>query len=527
MLAARPVAIGAAREALELAGGQAEDLAELADRTASPEGGKCRDQRRAIVPVALVHTWDQLFADVAREVEVDVGESSQILVQEAPQRQPACDRIDVGEPGQVADERGDRRSSPAPGSQQRPNRIWPAYLERDLARELEHVVVEQEEARQPEPVDHAQLLLQPCLRLSVGGARGIAVDRLAAVDARGGRRSRPVALIQAYPAQLGQAPRGAFVLGSRIAIAEVLRQVEGQLLGEQQRLADRLGMLREAPRHRPRVAHHVAVVAPAQRLGGIERRVVAERHEGILQLGSGGHVSMDVAAGHAPDPQPPGERRERAVAGAIVTGVGTLQLHVQAFGSERVEQPPGRSLVVTTVTDQRSAGTARQADEALRVVEQRSQVHRRIAELAPPSSRSDARVRVGQRDDPAEVAPAALVANEQGDVAGPSGSSPRNGGAVRRASHVRVNDHVDLGAVDRPHAMLLGEDRKLHRAGDRVVVGQRQRLIAKFAGAPYELLRKRDAIQEGVRRMAVQLYIRCRERQLPPHASWTNQPPGP
>ncbi len=108
-----------------------------------------------------------------------------------------------------------------------------------------------------------------------------------------------------------------------------------------------------------------------------------ERHERVLQLGPGARVRVDVAGGHASDSQPPGERGQRAVAGAIVAGVRALQLHVQALRAERVEQPPGRALVVDAATDHRSAGTARQADEALGVVDHRLHVHRRLGVLAP------------------------------------------------------------------------------------------------------------------------------------------------
>ena len=78
----------------------------------------------------------------------------------------------------------------------------------------------------------------------------------------------------------------------------------------------------------------------------------------------------------------------------------------------------------------------------------------RPARLARGAGRV-ARVRVGEREDAAEVAPAALVAHEQRQVA-----------AARQ---------VDLGAVDRPHPELAGGLGELHRAGDRVVVGQRER----------------------------------------------------
>src|ERR1039458_9789990 len=50
---------------------------------------------------------------------------------------------------------------------------------------------------------------------------------------------------------------------------------------------------------------------------------------------------MHIAGGHAPDPQPPGERGQRVVASAIVAGGWTLQLHVQPLRPERVEQSSG------------------------------------------------------------------------------------------------------------------------------------------------------------------------------------------
>ena len=91
-------------------GGRPERLAELADRAARAVGRERGDQRRAIVPVALVDARDQHLADVAREVEVDVRQRGQLLVEEAPDQQLVGDRVDVREAGQVADDRGDARS---------------------------------------------------------------------------------------------------------------------------------------------------------------------------------------------------------------------------------------------------------------------------------------------------------------------------------------------------------------------------------------------------------------------------------
>ena len=79
--------VGAARDALDLPRRQAERLAELADRPARAEGREGGHQRRALAPVALVHARDQHLADVAREVEVDVGQRGELLVEEAPEQQ--------------------------------------------------------------------------------------------------------------------------------------------------------------------------------------------------------------------------------------------------------------------------------------------------------------------------------------------------------------------------------------------------------------------------------------------------------
>ena len=66
--------VGDARESLELGERQPERLAEIADRPARAVGGEARDEGGVLVPVALGERDDQLLADVAREVEVDVGD---------------------------------------------------------------------------------------------------------------------------------------------------------------------------------------------------------------------------------------------------------------------------------------------------------------------------------------------------------------------------------------------------------------------------------------------------------------------
>ena len=119
-------------------------------------------------------------------------------------------------------------------------------------------------------------------------------------------------------------------------------------------------------------------------------------------------------------------------------------------------------------------------------------------------------VRVGERDDPAEVAPAAPVAYQQRQV-------------TAAGSAVGGCGQVDLGAVDRSQPALLGRLGQLHRARERVVVGERQRRMAELARAFHQLSRQRYAVQERVRRVAVELSVGWRGHS--PHGACVYQPP--
>ncbi len=161
------VALGDPRQPFELGERQAERLAEVADRPARVVRRERGDERGVLVPVALCDRDDQLLADVAREVEVDIRSRGKLPVEEAPEREVGLDRIDVREAGQVADDRADRASAPAPGRQRVPRRSTPAHLERDVLRKLEHLPVEQEEAGELELGDEGELLVEPPPRLSL------------------------------------------------------------------------------------------------------------------------------------------------------------------------------------------------------------------------------------------------------------------------------------------------------------------------------------------------------------------------
>src|SRR5689334_7101550 len=83
----------------------------LADRPARTVGGESRHQGRLLTTVALVYARHQGLANVTREVQVNVGQRSQLLVEEATDQKLIGDRVDMREPGQVADDRRHARAA--------------------------------------------------------------------------------------------------------------------------------------------------------------------------------------------------------------------------------------------------------------------------------------------------------------------------------------------------------------------------------------------------------------------------------
>ena len=164
-------AVGQPGEPLELCLRQAERLADIADRAARAIGGEARDERGVLVAVPLRDGDDELLADVAREVEVDVRDRGQLAVEEASERELVGDGIDVREAREVTDDRADRAAAAAAGRQKAARRAAPSHLEGAFPRQLEHLPVEEEEAGEPELVDELDLLLQAD-RAPAGAASG-------------------------------------------------------------------------------------------------------------------------------------------------------------------------------------------------------------------------------------------------------------------------------------------------------------------------------------------------------------------
>src|SRR5207248_1934704 len=100
-----------------------------------------------------------------------------------------------------------------------------AHLECARTGQLEHLPVEQEEPRQPEAGDQLKLLAQPFARLRANDSA-----------------SRSVALGERFPADPLELPVGRVgAVGEvGVAVAELLRQVEGAPLGDLAGAGDRI-----------------------------------------------------------------------------------------------------------------------------------------------------------------------------------------------------------------------------------------------------------------------------------------------
>ena len=254
-------------------------------------------------------------------------------------------------------------------------------------------------------------------------------------------------------------------------------------VGQRRGLGHRARMVLEARGHRRGRGDDVGGVAAPQRLGRVERRVVAQGDERVLQRRPRVRVRVDVARRDRGDAEALGQPGEHPVARAVVALERALQLDAQAVLPEGVQQPAQRRLVVDAV-----ARAAAQADEARGVLLQRLQRDGRGRLALVP------RVGVRAREDPGEVAPAGLRLDQQRDVA-----------AVLE---------VDLRPVDRLHPEPLGRLRELHRAAHAVVVGQREGLVAELGRRGRQLVGQRGAVEVGEGGVGVQLGVHAIEHMF-------------
>src|SRR5215216_5603630 len=391
-----------------------------------------------LAPVPLRDAHDQLLPDVTREVEVDVGNGVELAIDEAPKGKAGVDGIDVREPRQVADDRADGAAAASTRRERVAWRVAAPDLVGDVPRELEHLVVEQEEACEAELVDQLQLFVEASARAApvpVGVAIALVEGAIADTRELGNRRFDLVREV-------------------RIAVAELLGQVELAALRDSRRALDGGAVEREAVEDLLRRPEERLVVPTPLRLRALQRGAVPDRDQRVLQPRPRQVVSVDVTRHDRPDLQRLGEVAQLRVAPDVASLEGPLELDEEALGAKGLREPRRGARVLH-----------REAEEAVvqlledRLVERRLQ--RRLALLRPG-------VRVRRRQEPAEVRVAARTLDEERDV--------------------RAVGEGDLRSGDRPHPERLRRLRELERAVDPVVVGERKRLVAELSRPDRQLL---------------------------------------
>ena len=315
-------------------------------------------------------------------------------------------------------------------------------------------MVEQEEPGQAELVDQLQLLVE--------AGPGVALVPV----------GPGVAHVERAVADLGELRDGRLrlVREVRVAVAQLLRQVELAALGDHGGALDCVPVEREAVGDLGGMPEDRLVVSAPLRLGALERRAVADRDERVLEQRPGRVVGVDVAGDDRLDLERLRELAEPGVPPHVSPLEGPLELDEEPLAAEGLRQARGGIRVPDGEPEARAAG---EADEPfVQLLEQRlveRRLERRLALLRP-----GVRVRRGQQA--AEIRVAARALDEQRDV---------------RAVAER---HLRPG--DRPDAERLRRMRELERAVDAVVVGERERLVAELRRPHRQLLGQRRAVEE-------------------------------
>jgi hypothetical protein len=342
-----------------------------------------------------------------------------------------------------------------------------AHLGGDLARKIEHFPVEEEEAREADLSDERKLLAQA----GVGPV------------AKKGRRL-PVALLEGPPADLRKPRVGGLLPVGKvgIAVAELLRQVELEPLGELLGCPDGVRILGKAGGLLLGCDEDELLVAPPFRLTALERGLVLDGHERVLESRAAQVVGVDVAGCDRTDAELAGELSQGCVAPRVPAQIRALELDVEALAAESAGEPGGGVRMADGEAGARAAGKTHEPFVPL-------------LECGGIESRLETLGGMSLRDEAAQVRVATRCLHEERDV--------------------RAVEERELGARQRAQPDCLGGMRELERAVQPVVVGERERGIAELGGLKRKLLGERCAVEEGVGAVAVELDVRRRAHVRP------------
>ena len=137
--------------------GEPEHARRVADPLLPLDRLESDDLRDVVRAVLLGGVADHLVAPALVEVHVDVGHLDPLGVQEPLEQEPVAQRVEVGDPQAIGDDRAGRRATPRP------------HADPLLARVADQVPDDQEVPAEPHRGDHVELVVDPVADL--GGDR--------------------------------------------------------------------------------------------------------------------------------------------------------------------------------------------------------------------------------------------------------------------------------------------------------------------------------------------------------------------
>ena len=390
-----------------------------------PEGDDLGD---AVAAVLLGDVVDHPLAAVDGEVDVDVRHLLAARIQEALEEQVVADRIDVGDLERVGGERAGGRA--------------PARADADPVhlREVDEVPDDQEVVGEAHLLDRLQLELEPLAQL---------------------RRHLVVAALEPSLAQLDEVLEGVAALRRRelrqVDVAEL--DLERAALGDLERAPHRVLVAGEVERHLRRrlEIELVRVEVPVVRV--LERVARLDAEERLVRVGVGGGEVVDVTGCDERQLRLGGELHELGVDALLHVEARVLELDVGALAPEDLRQPVeiragvGRPVLLERLAD--AAGEAAgERDQPLRVGLQQLPVDARLRVVA---------LEEAERGELDQVRVALVRLGQERQV------------RVAARARVAVVGDVDLAADDRLDSLLSGLLVEVDRAGQRAVVGERDR----------------------------------------------------
>src|SRR5215212_4894245 len=226
--------------------------------------------------------------------------------------------------------------------------------------------MEQEETAQLQLGDEGQLLVEALPRLAlVTICTAVALVESAVADAR----ELDVG---------GVGPVGEV----RVAVAELLREVELEPLGELDGARDGVAVVGETVADVRGVEQDALAVSSAFTLAALERGAVLDRHERVLERRSRDVMRVRVSGDDGRDAECLGEVAKPGVPTCVASLVRALELDVEAVAPEGGGEPGGR---VRVVDAEAVTCAARQADEALVELLEQRLVERRRQQLGLPA----------------------------------------------------------------------------------------------------------------------------------------------